>query len=157
MAELDTRDRDRLRDSQFAYVDKQGEGHLPINNASHVRNAVARFNQTEFESGGSQQLGRWLERPIGIPDPDAMWSSWRGDGRSLSPDWCSCSTRWGSGASASGLPARLRHRARRAECVPVSRSSPSGRGSVGRPRGILAGLARGVARQVVGCDHGFTV
>jgi len=44
MAKLDARDRDRLRDSQFAYVDKQGEGHLPINDASHVGNAVARFN-----------------------------------------------------------------------------------------------------------------
>jgi hypothetical protein len=29
MAELDTRERDRLRDSQFAYVDKQGGGRGP--------------------------------------------------------------------------------------------------------------------------------
>ena len=58
MAELDTRDRDRLRDSQFAYVDKQGEGHLPINDASHVRNAVARFNQTEFESMAAKERAR---------------------------------------------------------------------------------------------------
>ena len=50
MAVLDTRDRDRLRGSQFAYVDKGGEGHLPINDVSHIRNAMARFNQTEFES-----------------------------------------------------------------------------------------------------------
>ena len=55
MSELDTSDRDRLRDSQFAYVDKQGEGHLPINDASHVRNAVARFNQTEFESMAAKE------------------------------------------------------------------------------------------------------
>ena len=58
MAELDTKDRDRLRDSQFAYVDKQGEGHLPINDASHVRNAVARFNQTEFESMAAKERAR---------------------------------------------------------------------------------------------------
>ncbi len=58
MAELDTRDRDRLRDSQFAYVDKQGEGHLPINDASHVRNAMARFNQTEFESKAAKERAR---------------------------------------------------------------------------------------------------
>lgn len=58
MPELDTKARDRLRDSQFAYVDKQGEGHLPINDASHVRNAVARFNQTEFESMAAKERAR---------------------------------------------------------------------------------------------------
>jgi hypothetical protein len=58
MAELDARDRDRLRDSQFAYVDKAGEGHLPINDASHVRNAMARFNQTEFESMAAKERAR---------------------------------------------------------------------------------------------------
>lgn len=58
MPELDTRDRERLRDSQFAYVDKEGEGHLPINDASHVRNAIARFNQTEFESMAARERAR---------------------------------------------------------------------------------------------------
>jgi hypothetical protein len=58
MAELDTRDRERLRDSQFAYVDRTGEGHLPINDASHVRNAIARFNQTEFESMAAKERAR---------------------------------------------------------------------------------------------------
>ena len=58
MPELDTRDRDRLRDSQFAYVDKEGEGHLPINDASHVRNAIARFNQTEFASMAAKERAR---------------------------------------------------------------------------------------------------
>jgi hypothetical protein len=50
MAELDTAHRDRLRDTSFAYIDKAGERHLPINDASHVRNAIARFDQTDFES-----------------------------------------------------------------------------------------------------------
>ena len=58
MTEFDTKGRDRLRDAQFAYVDKQGEGHLPINDASHVRNAVARFNQTEFESMAAKDRTR---------------------------------------------------------------------------------------------------
>ena len=58
MPELDTQARDRLRDSQFAYVDKEGEGHLPINDASHVRNAVARFNQTEFDSKSAKERAR---------------------------------------------------------------------------------------------------
>lgn len=58
MPELDTRDRERLRDSQFAYIDRQGEEHLPINDASHVRNAIARFNQTEFESMAAKERAR---------------------------------------------------------------------------------------------------
>jgi hypothetical protein len=50
MAQLDTQQRDRLRDSSFAYIDKDGERHLPINDAAHVRNAIARFDQTDFQS-----------------------------------------------------------------------------------------------------------
>ena len=50
MAELDTQARDRLRDSSFAYIDREGERHLPINDADHVRNAISRFNQTDFQS-----------------------------------------------------------------------------------------------------------
>ncbi len=58
MATLDTKARDKLRDSQFAYVDRQGEEHLPINDASHVRNAIARFNQTGFESMAAKERAR---------------------------------------------------------------------------------------------------
>jgi len=58
MAELDTKDRDKLRKGQFAYVDKSGEGHLPINDESHVRNAMARWNQTEFESPSKKEGAR---------------------------------------------------------------------------------------------------
>lgn len=50
MAELTTTKRDRLRDSSFAYIDREGQRHLPINDADHVRNAIARFGQTDFES-----------------------------------------------------------------------------------------------------------
>lgn len=49
MADLDTKDRNRLRDSSFAWIDNEGERHLPINDEAHVRNAIARFNQTEFD------------------------------------------------------------------------------------------------------------
>lgn len=50
MGELDTATRERLRDSSFAYIDKGGDRHLPINDESHVRNAISRFGQTDFES-----------------------------------------------------------------------------------------------------------
>jgi hypothetical protein len=58
MPELDTKARERLRSSQFAYVDSDGAEHLPINDASHVRNAMARFNQTEFESAAAKERAR---------------------------------------------------------------------------------------------------
>jgi hypothetical protein len=58
VAELDTKDRDMLDKRKFAYVDKEGEGHLPINDDAHVRNAVARFNQTAFESGTKKESAR---------------------------------------------------------------------------------------------------
>lgn len=50
MAELSAEARDRLRDSAFAYIDSTGERHLPINDPEHVRNAISRFGQTDFES-----------------------------------------------------------------------------------------------------------
>jgi hypothetical protein len=58
MAELNTKQRDKLRSRQFAYVDSKGEGHLPLNDAAHVRNAMARFNQTEFESAAAKERAR---------------------------------------------------------------------------------------------------
>jgi hypothetical protein len=50
MAELDAAERDRLRDSSFAYIDRGGERHLPIQDPDHIRNAISRFGQTDFES-----------------------------------------------------------------------------------------------------------
>lgn len=58
MAELDTRHRKNLDKDQFAYVDNNGGEHLPINDASHVRNAIARWNQTEFESKEKKEAAR---------------------------------------------------------------------------------------------------
>lgn len=53
MAELDTQDREELKDSQYAYIDKNGERKLPVNDEEHVRNAIARFSQTDFEGNSS--------------------------------------------------------------------------------------------------------
>ena len=44
MTELDQKDRDRLSDSKYAFPKERKE---PIENASHVRNAIARFNQVK--------------------------------------------------------------------------------------------------------------
>ena len=58
MAELSTKKREGLRSSQFAYVDKKGGEHLPINDETHVRNAMARWNQTAFESMAAKERAR---------------------------------------------------------------------------------------------------
>jgi hypothetical protein len=58
MSQLNAEDRDDLRRNQFAYVDSDGGEHLPIHDASHVRNAIARFDQTEFESKAAKERAR---------------------------------------------------------------------------------------------------
>ena len=58
MAELTAKGRERLRSNQFAYVDRKGGEHLPIHDEEHVRNAVACFNQTNFESAAAKERAR---------------------------------------------------------------------------------------------------
>ena len=58
MSDLSTKERDGLRKDQFAYVDSEREERLPIHDESHVRNAIARFNQTDFESKAAKERAR---------------------------------------------------------------------------------------------------
>ena len=44
MSELDAKDRRELKDSDYAFPKERKE---PINDAQHVRNAMARFDQVE--------------------------------------------------------------------------------------------------------------
>jgi Asp-tRNA(Asn)/Glu-tRNA(Gln) amidotransferase A subunit family amidase len=44
MSELSEKQRDHLDEDQFAFPKERKE---PLNNASHVRNAIARFDQVE--------------------------------------------------------------------------------------------------------------
>jgi class 3 adenylate cyclase len=58
MARLSATERAQLPDSAFAYVDSQGKRRLPIHDASHVRNALARFDRIPFESEDARQRSR---------------------------------------------------------------------------------------------------
>jgi class 3 adenylate cyclase len=58
MARLDAADRATLPDTAFAYVDSRGRRRLPIHHASHVRNALARFNQVAFEDEAARDRAR---------------------------------------------------------------------------------------------------
>lgn len=55
MAELSAKQREHLKDGAFAYIDEEGGRHLPIHDEEHIRNAVARFGQTHFESTAARR------------------------------------------------------------------------------------------------------
>jgi class 3 adenylate cyclase len=58
LPELAASARARLPDSAFAYVDAQGRRRLPIHDKSHVRNALARFDQTAFADDATRERAR---------------------------------------------------------------------------------------------------
>ena len=51
--ELDTRDRESLPDSVYAFPDQRKE---PLTDAAHVRNAIARFDQVKDVSDADREL-----------------------------------------------------------------------------------------------------
>jgi class 3 adenylate cyclase len=58
MPPLKARERAKLPDSAFAYIDSKGKRRLPIHDASHVRNALARFGQVAFEDDDARDRAR---------------------------------------------------------------------------------------------------
>jgi class 3 adenylate cyclase len=58
MPPLGAKERAELPDSAFAYIDSRGKRRLPINDAAHVRNALARFSQVAFEDEGARDKAR---------------------------------------------------------------------------------------------------
>ena len=58
MSKLDAATRAGLPDRAFAYVDGRGRRRLPIHDAAHVRNALARFGQVQFDSEEARQQAR---------------------------------------------------------------------------------------------------
>jgi len=58
MPPLSASARARLPASAFAYVDAAGRRRLPIHDAAHVRNALARFDQTVFDDDASRETAR---------------------------------------------------------------------------------------------------
>src|SRR6187431_784106 len=58
MSRLASSKRARLPLTAFAYVDSRGRRRLPIHDESHVRNALARFNQVAFEDEAARERAR---------------------------------------------------------------------------------------------------
>ena len=75
MSELSEKQRDDLKDSQFAFPDQRKE---PLEDASHVRNAVARFNQVEGVTDKERDAA-WarIERAAKKFDVDLSEKDWR--------------------------------------------------------------------------------
>lgn len=53
--DLSTDDRNDLPDKHFAYIDSKGGRHLPVHDEGHVKAAMGRFNQTQFESDDAKR------------------------------------------------------------------------------------------------------
>jgi class 3 adenylate cyclase len=58
MARLGAKERAQLPASAFAYIDSHGKRRLPIHDAAHVRNALARFGQVAFEDEAARDRAR---------------------------------------------------------------------------------------------------
>lgn len=80
---LSTRKRDRMSSETFAFPKERKE---PLNNASHVRNAVARFDQVEGVSDSDRDAAwkriRAAARKYGVHIEARGWRSLMKGGRS---------------------------------------------------------------------------
>ena len=75
MAELSNEEREDLGDSKFAFPDQRKE---PLEDASHVRNAIARFNQVEGVSDDERDAAwKRIKAAAKKYDVEVSEDSWR--------------------------------------------------------------------------------
>ena len=79
MAELRAKDREKLDKISFAFPDQEKE---PIENASHVRNAIARFNQVKGVSDDDRDAAwKRIKAAAKKFDVEVSEKSWREIGK----------------------------------------------------------------------------
>jgi hypothetical protein len=79
MAELSEKQRDALDDDKFAFPKERKE---PLENASHVRNAIARFNQVKGVSDEERDAAwKRIKKAAKKYDVDVSEDSWRDIGK----------------------------------------------------------------------------
>jgi hypothetical protein len=79
MSELSEKQRDDLDEDQFAFPKERKE---PLNNASHVRNAIARFNQVEGVSDDERDAAwKRIKKAADKYGVDVSEKSWREIGK----------------------------------------------------------------------------
>jgi hypothetical protein len=75
MAKLDTKKRDEIPAKQFAFPEQRKE---PLENASHVRNAIVRFNQVEGVSDEDRnEAWKRIKAAAKKYDVEVSEESWR--------------------------------------------------------------------------------
>jgi hypothetical protein len=75
MSELSEKQRDSLDEDQFAFPKERKE---PLNNASHVRNAIARFDQVEGVSDDERDAAwRRIKKAADKHGVEVHEKSWR--------------------------------------------------------------------------------
>jgi hypothetical protein len=79
VSELNEAQRDRLNEEQFAFPKERKE---PLNNASHVRNAISRFNQVEGVSDDERDAA-WqrIKKAAAKHGVEVHEKSWRAIGK----------------------------------------------------------------------------
>jgi len=79
MTELSEKQREELKDRQFAFPDQRKE---PLEDASHVRNAIARFNQVEGVSDDDRDAAwKRIKAAAKKYDVEVGEDSWREIGK----------------------------------------------------------------------------
>jgi hypothetical protein len=79
MTELSTKQRDKLKEGAFAFPEARKE---PLENASHVRNAIARFNQVKDVSDAERDAAwKRIKAAAKKFDVEVSESSWREIGK----------------------------------------------------------------------------
>ena len=79
MSELSEKQRDKLDDDKFALPEQRKE---PIENASHVRNAIARFNQVKGVSDDDRDAAwKRIKKAAKKYDVEVNEDSWREIGK----------------------------------------------------------------------------
>ena len=72
---MSTAEKDRLKDTQFAFPEQRKE---PLNDAAHVRNAIARFDQVEGVSDAERdEAWKRILRAADRFDVEVEARSWR--------------------------------------------------------------------------------
>jgi hypothetical protein len=80
MAKLDTEKRNEIPESKFAFPEQRKE---PLENASHVRNAISRFNQVEGVSDEDRDAAwKRIKAAAKKYDVEVGEESWREIGKS---------------------------------------------------------------------------
>jgi hypothetical protein len=75
MSELSEKKRDKLDDNKFAFPEQRKE---PLEDASHVRNAIARFNQVEGVSDDERDAAwKRIKKAAEKYDVEVSEKSWR--------------------------------------------------------------------------------